>query len=240
MNDTLKLFAPIQQTKTASERVAERLRELIARGNLKPGEKLPSENELTGALQVSRPVVREALRGLAMMGLVEARKGGGCYVTDLSAKRLMEPLSMLFMLNDYSLDSLFDARELIDAGLAGKAALKADKKQKARLMQLVPMGHRLVDDPVGFRVMDAEFHGLIAEATENDFLVRMSQALYSLAIEQRRIASGMPGVLAQSAKDHEAIATAIDACDAQAASQAMRQHVRHIYKTTLAAERERT
>ena len=86
-------FAPLPQQKSASERVGDRLRDLIASGNLAAGEKLPSENELARALHVSRPVVRDALRGLSMMGIVESRQGGGGYVTDLSASRLMSPLS---------------------------------------------------------------------------------------------------------------------------------------------------
>ena len=71
MKSALEHIVPLTQNKSASQRVAERLRELIASGNLAPGEKLPSENELVRALQVSRPVVREALRGLNMMGIVE-------------------------------------------------------------------------------------------------------------------------------------------------------------------------
>ena len=110
MTRALDRLAPLEQNRSASERVGERLRELIGSGNLAPGEKLPSENELARALRVSRPVVREALRGLAMMGIVESRQGGGCFVTDLRANRLMEPLAFFLKLKDYGLDDLFRAR----------------------------------------------------------------------------------------------------------------------------------
>jgi GntR family transcriptional repressor for pyruvate dehydrogenase complex len=94
------------------------------------------------------------------------------------------------------------------------------------------MGHSLLSDPVGFRVADAEFHELISEAARNDFLRRVSQSLYGLAIDQRRRASIMPGVLHQSAADHRAIMEAIVAGDGEAASAAMGRHVEHIRITT--------
>lgn len=232
MNNTLAIIAPITKKKTASERVGERLRELIASGNIAPGEKLPSENDLAQALQVSRPVVREALRGLAMMGIVEARQGGGRYVTDLKANKLMEPLAFYLELEKHSLDELFDSRVLIDSSLAGKAAEKATDLQKERLTNLVKLGHTLTLDPIKFRVMDAELHGLISEAGSNAFLNRVSQSLYSLAINRRRKASELPDVLIQSAIDHEKIVTNIVAGNSLGAQKAMIEHVENIRKTT--------
>lgn len=227
---------PLDHKPSASERVAERLISLISSGNLAPQDKLPSENELAKALQVSRPVVREALRGLVMMGIVETKRGGGCYVTDLKPNRLMAPLSFVLSLQDYGLESLFRARDVIDGGIAADAARFATDEQLAKLKDLVTAGYKLVDDPVGFRVMDDEFHELIREAARNDFLTRVSDALYNLALELRRKASSMPGVLEQSARDHEAIARAIVARDPLAAETAMCEHVGHIKQTTLAAK----
>ena len=234
MKSALESIVPLVQTRSASERVADRLRELIRSGNIRPGERLPSEHELAGALQVSRPVVREALRGLAMMGIVETRRGGGCFVTDLKVGRLMEPLSFFLELNDHSLDELFEARRHIDGGLAEQAAVHATTEQVDALTRMVPKGYELTGDPVGFRVMDAEFHALVSEAGCNGFLNRVSQALYRLALDRRRAASAIPGVLEQSARDHDAIVSAIAGRDAEAAGKAMRQHVDHIRETTFA------
>jgi GntR family transcriptional repressor for pyruvate dehydrogenase complex len=231
------VFAPIEPSRSSSERIAEQLRSLIASGTIAPGERLPSETELARAMQVSRPVVREALRGLAMMGIVESRQGGGCFVTDLTPSRLMEPLSFYLRLRDYSLEELFRARKVIDGGISSDAARNATAAQRARLEEMARLGLDLVDDPVGFRVLDAQFHGLISEAAGNAFLNAVSQSLYSLAIDLRRRASEIPGVLAQSAADHIAIAGAIAAGDPAAAAEAMSQHVEHIRVTTaLAAE----
>lgn len=231
---SLEKFTPIEAGKSASERVADRLTGLIASGNIAPGDRLPSENELARALGVSRPVVREALRGLAMMGIVETKQGGRCYVTDLAPGRLMAPLSFALSLADYPLAGMFRARDVIDSGLCADAARNASLEQVRSLQDFVQAGYNLVDDPVGFRVMDAEFHATVAAAADNDFLATVSRALYSLAIEQRRLASAQSGVLTQSAADHAAIVVAIARRDPDAAAAAMRQHVAHIRDSTLA------
>jgi GntR family transcriptional repressor for pyruvate dehydrogenase complex len=229
----LEQLKPLDPKPSASERVAEKLLSLISSGNIAPGDKLPSENELSKALQVSRPVVREALRGLAMMGIVATRQGGGCYVTDLKPERLMAPFSFALSLQDYPIESLFRARIVIDGGIAEEAAKNATEAQIASLREMVEQGHKLVDDPIGFRVMDAEFHRLISVAAGNDFLEQVSGALYSLAIEERRQASARPGVLKQSAVDHADIVAAIAAGDSKAAGATMTRHVEHILASTL-------
>jgi GntR family transcriptional regulator, transcriptional repressor for pyruvate dehydrogenase complex len=235
---TLEKLTPIDQRPSASARVAERLTSLISSGNIAPGDKLPSENELAKALQVSRPVVREALRGLSMMGIVESKQGGGCYVTDLKLNRLMAPLSFVLSLQDYDIESLFRARMVIDTGVAADAARNATIEQVRLLQDLVDAGFKLVKDPVGFRVMDAEFHGLIGSAAKNDFLEKVSNSLYGLAIEQRRKATTKADVLKRSAADHELIVKAIASHDPDLASAAMAAHVENIRKSTMAVIKE--
>jgi GntR family transcriptional repressor for pyruvate dehydrogenase complex len=86
--------------------------------------------------------------------------------------------------------------------------------------------------------MDAQFHGLISAAADNAFLEKVASSLYGLAIEQRRQASGKPGVLKRSAADHAEILKAIEARDPTAASAAMAAHVENIRKSTLAVMKE--
>jgi GntR family transcriptional repressor for pyruvate dehydrogenase complex len=223
--------------KPAAERVADRLLDLVRSGNLRAGDKLPHENELARALQVSRPVVREALRGLSIMGVVQTYQGDGCYVTDLTPARLLAPLSFAISLADYTIDTLFQARFVVDVSLAGFAAANATGEHLQRLGELVRTGFTLVDDPVAFRVMDVEFHDAVNDAAGNPFLAKVGSALYQLAIDLRRVASELPGVLEQSARAHEAIVAAIAARDPAAAEAAMRQHLTQIQATTQLAMR---
>ena len=97
------------------------------------------------------------------------------------------------------------------------------------------MQRKLVNDALGFRVSDLEFHRTIMEATGNPFLVRVSHSLYVLGMEYRRIASETVGVLSQSLADHEAIVAAFSARDADAAEQAMVVHMRNVHRSTLDA-----
>ena len=147
----------------------------------------------------------------------------------------MEPFSFYLSLESATLDEIFRARAVIDTALAADATRRADAEQLRRLTQMAELGPGLAGDPIGFRVMDAEFHDLIAEAAQNAFLRRMSQSLYELAIDLRREASRTEGVLAQSARDHQAIAAAIAGGDADSAGIAMASHVEHIRQTTFGA-----
>ncbi|MDQ0467059.1 FadR/GntR family transcriptional regulator [Labrys wisconsinensis] len=235
---TIDLITPIDR-KPAAERVASRLMELIQSGNLSAGDKLPHEVELASALQVSRPTVREALRGLSMLGVVETRQGEGCYVTDLKPERLIAPLSFAVSLDKYTSETLFRARAVIDPALAADAAARATEADMAKLEQFVAVGYATVKDPIAFRVMDLEFHGTINLIADNPFLMQVARALYELGIDVRRMASETAGVLDRSARDHDAIARAIRARDPAAAAQAMRDHVAHIERTTFEAMKRR-
>jgi GntR family transcriptional repressor for pyruvate dehydrogenase complex len=218
--------------KPVAERVAQKLLELIHTGNLKAGDKLPTEAELSAAFQVSRPVVREALRGLSMLGVVESRQGGRCYVTDLSPARLMAPLQMVIAIDESNVDALYEARVAVEGELLKLGVHRVTDAQIADLQKLVLAGDMLTRDAVGFRVLDLEFHQMLMALAQNPFLERIARSLYDLGIEYRRVASESPGVIARSAAEHAAIAAAVAARDADRAAAAMRTHLRSIARTT--------
>lgn len=224
--------------KPVAERLTTRMLELIRSGNLRPGDKVPTEHELAAAFQVSRPVVREALRGLSIMGIVESRQGSRCYVTDLAPSRLLAPLQFVIPLDESNAGALFQARIVVEAELLRLGALNVGAKHAERLEALVVAGHQLVTDPVAFRVLDLEFHRLLMQLAGNPFLERIAQSLYELGMEYRRVASETPGVIARSAAEHAAIVDALKARDATAAAEAMRTHLASISATTVDAIRE--
>ena len=223
--------------KSSAETVAENLLELVRTGILKAGDRLPSENEMAKAMQVSRPVVREALRGLSILGIVESRQGGRCHVTDLSPSRLVAPLQMVIALDEHNVDALYEARTCIECDLIGRCAEAATEGDLAQLEKLVAAGRELVDDPTGFRVLDLEFHRLLMSIPGNPFLERAGMSMYHLGIEYRRVASATPGVIARSAEEHAEIVSGIANRDADAARAAMRAHLESITATTLEAMR---
>ncbi len=227
----LAQFAPIQR-EGAAEQVARRILALVQSGSLRAGDQLPAERELATILGVSRPVVREALRGLSILGVVRVRPGGGAFISSLDAADLLSPLQFFISLDTYTVDALYDARILIEGGIAKRAAAQMTEAQIAKLREVVGPQHRLTGDPVGFRVSDLEFHQLLIEAAANPFLARVANSLNVLGMEYRRVASENAAVLTLSVQDHEHIVAAIERRDPEAAMAAMEQHMRNVRRTT--------
>lgn len=234
MSDTLSTISPVER-KSVADQVAKKILDLVRTGNLKPGDQLPTERDLAQMLQVSRPSVREAMRGLQILGVVKSRQGGGAYISSLDAADLLGPLQFLITLNAQNVHALYQARNLIDGGIARLAAENLSDADLERLQTMVGLQRGLVNDPLGFRVSDLEFHRTIMEATGNPFLVRVAHSLYVLGMEYRRIASETPGVLKQSLTDHEAIMAAFVARDPDTAERAMMEHMRNVHTSTLEA-----
>ena len=145
-------------------------------------------------LQVSRPSLREAMRGLQILGVVKSRQGGGAYISSLDAADLLGPLQFLITLNTQNVHALYefaraDRRRHRAAWRPNACRTTISSGSRA----IVDVQRKLVNDALGFRVSDLEFHRTIMEATGNPFLVRVSHSLYVLGMEYRRIASETAG-----------------------------------------------
>lgn len=217
-------FDPIVQ-KSISEQVAQRLLTMIRSGLLKPGQQLPPERELAAMLGVGRPAVREAIRGLALLGLLRIRQGEGTFVGKLETRELLEPLEMIIDLNAGTLEALFDARLIIETGVAALAATHMAEEELGRLTRNVDDEARLLSDPAAFAAADVEFHEAIIEACDNPFLQSIAGSLYLLGKKSRTITSRIPATLERSLQDHRDILIALKARDPQQASDTMRTHL---------------
>jgi GntR family transcriptional repressor for pyruvate dehydrogenase complex len=231
MTEVMPVISPVERNSVADQ-VAKKILDLVRTGNLKPGDQLPPERDLAQMLQVSRPSLREALRGLQILGVLKTRQGGGAYVSSLDASDLLAPLQFLITLNEENVEGLYEARVMVDGRVARIAAERLSDADIARLVAMVEVQRGLVTDPIGFRVSDLEFHRTIMEGTRNPFMARVSYSLYVLGIEYRRIASEVPGVLRQSQADHAEIAAALTARDPDWAQRATETHMRNVYLST--------
>lgn len=225
-------YEPIERNSVA-EQVAKRLLEMVRTKALKPGDQLPPERELATYMQVSRASLREALRGLQILGVLRMRQGGGIYVTALEATDLLGPLQFLITLDSQNLGSLYESRAMIDGSIARIAAERITPVQLASLHRLVEAQAKVLDDALAFRLADTEFHEIIAAASGNPFLVTISHSLYVLGMEYRRIAATTPGVLARSLEEHQAIVAALEAHDPDATEAAMLSHLLSVHQSTL-------
>lgn len=216
-----------------SEQVANRILSLIKSGNLKSGDRLPTEAQMTIALGISRPPLREALKALTLMGVLESRQGGRYTVTDLSPSRLVAPFNIMLSITDYDAAMHYEARAAVDLELVRLSCARATDVQRARILHLARDGKAFLNDPVGFRVLDFEFHQTINDGAGNILLKTVAQGLYDVALDLRRIATLIPGVIERSCEDHVLIAEAIAAHDAEAAVAAYRGHLDNIRDTTI-------
>ncbi|MDO3378466.1 FadR/GntR family transcriptional regulator [Geoalkalibacter halelectricus] len=173
------VFRPIRPKKI-SEEIVEQIKALISAGELKPGEKIPSERELAGMLGVSRPSVREAIMVLDAMGLVEARQGGGTYVRSLTAAALQDPLLTLVEENPAMHYALVEVRMGLETWSAYLAAQRATDEEIKRLRELLGIMERQAAQGGWDADVDAQFHYAITAATHNTLQMHVLNTIHSL------------------------------------------------------------
>ncbi|HEX6799995.1 MAG TPA: FCD domain-containing protein [Ktedonobacterales bacterium] len=217
------------------QQVAESLRELIVVGKVRQGDTLPPERELAERFGVSRATVREALRVLPLWGLVEARQGGGNYVSLPSLEHIVAPLVSVIEHTRAPQDELLDARFDFEPGVCWLAAqrrtaadLAAIEAIIARQTERVEQGELAVEE-------DSAFHLALAEATHNRVIPRLIQTINDLLLESRLRSLRTPDRPRRSLEGHLRILAALRASDAEAARQAMRDHITEIAASLRAA-----
>lgn len=220
------------------EEVAERIQGLILEGRLKPGDRLPPERELAEAFGVSRTSVRDAIRVLELMGMLEPRQGDGTVVRDLTSDSLVHPLASLLVRNRTHLAELMDVRKMIEPPLAARAASLATPEEVARLdeifarqLEKARQGQAAIDE-------DSAFHYAIATAARNRVVLKVLDVLMDLLQESRERSLQVPGRLQKSLEGHRRILRAIKRRDARAAEAGMRQHLAEIEEVLLKSQPE--
>jgi GntR family transcriptional repressor for pyruvate dehydrogenase complex len=221
------LFGSFKKS-SISEEIVENLLTLIRERELHPGDKLPPERELAATMQVSRPSLREALRALAIMNVIEIRQGAGTYVTSLEPNLLMSHLDFIFALNDSTFLELFEARRILEPGLVEMAAIRITDDEITRLEECVARSIDVLDDHEAFSLLDLQMHELIAKAAGNSILQRCMAVVSQLGKVSRRRTVALPGVTHRTVQDHLAIIRGLKAHNPQAARQAMLEHLRHV------------
>jgi GntR family transcriptional regulator, transcriptional repressor for pyruvate dehydrogenase complex len=215
------------------QRVVGRIVELIRTGNLRPGDRLPPERELVEIFSISRPSLREAMRALSTLGIVESRHGGGTFVTALDARTLLAPLDFFLQLSQVNLEDTFESRRIIEIEIVRKAAAQATRDDIADLNDMIAAHAKIQKDPVGFRILDSRFHEKLSAIAGNAVLQRVAYGLYNMDLHIRRRATAEPGLISESSEDHAAIAAAIAAHDPERAAAAMARHLSHIKESTV-------
>jgi GntR family transcriptional repressor for pyruvate dehydrogenase complex len=217
-----------------AQSVVEQILDLVRTGMLRSGDRLPSERELIEILNISRPSLREAIRALSTLGVVETHHGGGAYITDLQARTLLAPLDFFISLSPSNLADVFESRSIIETQIVRKAAVNATPGDIETLNGMLVAHEKVLTDPVGFRILDARFHAQLSEIAGNSVLERFAYGLYNVGLDIRRRATENLSLIRRSHGEHTTIVQAIEARDSTAAAAAMAAHLAHIEASTRA------
>ena len=195
-----------------------KIKEMIISGRVRPGEKLPREADLAAELGLSRNSLREAVKALSLINVLDVRQGDGTYATSLAPSLLLETLSFVvdFHRDDTVLE-FFEVRRILEPAATAMAALRMPPEQKAGLG--VILDAVTVASPVDdFVATDLEFHKKIAQGGGNSVLASLVENM-ALPTTRARVWRGMtePGALERTLAEHRAILGALTARDPEAA-----------------------
>ena len=221
-----RLFSPIKP-KRAFEVICDEIKRLIFTGTLKPGDRLPTELELTSQFNVSRQTVREALRLLETTGFINMQKGGtgGPLIVDTILNTISNSFLDAFQMRKISIDELTAARIEIEKMVLKAVLARDDRDYIGALEENVAQARKLLMKKVEPFRENMEFHMLLARASNNYIFVIMVEALLAVTADIRsRLSSGLE-LDTEAVLGHEKILQAIRKRDSGKALTAMEKHL---------------
>ena len=220
-----------------SVQATHQIRELIRSGELKKGERLPSERDLGERLGVSRTVVREAIKMLRASGYVKVRMGVGSFITEDPVNILEDPLNYSNDPESKKIADLHQVREVLEPAVAALAAQNATPgdihKMEAAVLDMegnLSNGYRYIE-------ADKMFHVALAEATNNSVFTLLLNSIVDLLQEARRLAISTPGAGERSSHYHRRILEAVKNKEAEEAFNLMTEHMQQTERDTSASLR---
>jgi GntR family transcriptional repressor for pyruvate dehydrogenase complex len=224
--------------KITQERVADtvmhQIEQLILRGILRPGERLPSERDLSEQMGVSRPSLREAIGDLEGRGLLTTRKGSGIYVADVLGSAFSEPLIQLFASHEEALFDYISFRRDLEGMAAERAARLAsdtDLKVITTIFKKMEAAHNK-RNPAEESALDAEFHMAIVEASHNVFMLHMMRSMFEMlragVFYNRQVMFKVRTTREALLEQHKAIHDAIVHRQPEAARKAVEEHLGYV------------
>jgi GntR family transcriptional repressor for pyruvate dehydrogenase complex len=233
----LKIIKPVRSGHT-TEQVVARVYELIKQGDLKPGDRLPPERELSKQLGISRPSLRAGLGSLISMGVLQSRQGSGTFLVDGPPALDSEPLRLLAQLHGFSFDHMFETRSILEVGAAGLAAERAEGEQLATMSEEIAEMFGSLNDPQQFLVHDVAFHRAVASASGNPTLATLVEMVSTVLYERRRDTIARAHDFNEAVEWHRRIYRAIRARKPEEAREAMREHIMRAQRAFALEERQ--
>ncbi len=226
MSLTLKSeFETVRRDKVY-EGVAKQIERLILK-KLRPGDKLPSERELAEMLVVSRSSIRDAIRSLELMGMVEPRQGAG------TIDSLVNPLADALKRKEKRIGELLDFRKMLEPPVAARAAARVSADEISEMEEILERQEEKLRRGESTIAEDSEFHYAVALASGNSVVLKVLDALMDLLRDSRERSLQVEGRPQKSLAGHRRILGAIKRKNAEAAKVAMRRHIENVEKIVL-------
>lgn len=212
-----------------SEQIFQQIKEQIISGELKPGDKLPSEHELCQIYQVSRTSVRQALANLVSLNLIETRFGEGSRVKEPNSGAVMTPLLSHTFLSEKSILELIEMRQVMEPNVARLACEKASEEDVSRLREIYQQMVEYQNDLQAFARLDCDFHNEIARISQNSYLLKIYEIIADVLLHAFADIVSKRGNRA-GLKYHKQIVEAFAAQDAAQAWAVMEEHMADLRK----------
>lgn len=222
------------KTQRITEKIVDQIKDGIALGDLKAGDRLPAEREMAEQMGVSRPSLREALQILEHTGYVQIIQGRGTFIKEIGQESLTDPLCALISGYESRYHEVYEFRSAIEVWAAGKAAQRIDEDEINKLREIIAEMKNHVEQGIPLTKLDAEFHLAIAKASHNSVYYHVSSTVFHLVHEVTRLSHENlflhPEDQQMLFNDHEAIFKAIASHEAEAASHLMQYHLDRVEK----------
>jgi GntR family transcriptional repressor for pyruvate dehydrogenase complex len=217
------------------ERIVENIITLIKKQSLKVGEKLPAERQLCEMIGISRPVLREALKALQVMNIIDIRQGAGAYIKSLEPEDVIEHLDIVFHLDSSLYRDLYESRRILEAGIAALAVKHITDEEIALIEKNIEEAEACLDDEMLFYEKDLELHDLILKASGNRVMPIFMQSINKLSLLLRKKTNAMPNIRRNTIRDHGQILLALKKRDQKEAARSMERHITNVANAFLEA-----
>jgi GntR family transcriptional repressor for pyruvate dehydrogenase complex len=207
------------------EQVADYIEELVSKGELRPGDKLPPERELAETLRVGRGVVREAVKVLAARGLVTVKPGLGTFISEVSTDAISGHLDRFFRLGNQSHSDLIELRQILEVEFAALAAERARPEDLEVMRRAIEEMDENIALAQSYIEADQVFHLAIARAARNEMFPLLIEAVAGYLEASRLMIFQVFGAPQRGQAWHRKLYDAIEQRDAGGARQAMREHM---------------
>ncbi|MFC3075536.1 FadR/GntR family transcriptional regulator [Shinella pollutisoli] len=221
---TPREIVPIQRA-TLPQEIVKAIADLIRRGVWRAGDMIPAEKELATQFGVGRSTIREAVKSLAVMGVIESRAGEGSFLRQPSSEALAGAMMWGLLLSERNLDDLLEARILIEVECSSKAAELRGDDVPPRLYRIVEEMRNHFSDYSRFMALDNEFHVLLARSAGNVLYSTMAETIQGLVRIWYSATYDIPGTMDLTIAEHMRIVDAVRDRNELAAKEAMRAHL---------------